>query len=122
MAPWRRSAGKVISLRASFTGSAGFLHSSFIAAADTHSELKGAVMKRPTVNIRQSERVGRIAVGLAAAVAGALLLAAASGPLAVVLEGLLVLAGLDLVVTGALGHCPLYAKLGHVPSSLRRAS
>lgn len=79
-------------------------------------------MKRPTVNISQSERVGRIAVGLAAAVAGALLLAAASGPLAVVLEGLLVLAGLDLVVTGALGHCPLYAKLGHVPSSLRRAS
>jgi hypothetical protein len=25
----------------------------------------------------------------------------------------LVVAGLDLVVTGALGSCPLYAKLGH---------
>lgn len=25
----------------------------------------------------------------------------------------------DLVVTGALGHCPLYAKLGHVPASLK---
>ena len=33
---------------------------------------------------------------------------------------LLVLAGLDLVVTGALGHCPLYAELGRLPPSLRR--
>ncbi|MDQ2739025.1 MAG: hypothetical protein M3Y35_10535 [Actinomycetota bacterium] len=23
------------------------------------------------------------------------------------------------MVTGALGHCPLYAKLGHTPTSLR---
>jgi hypothetical protein len=36
------------------------------------------------------------------------------------LEIVLVLAGLDLVVTGALGHCPLYQKLGYVPQSLRR--
>jgi hypothetical protein len=36
-----------------------------------------------------------------------------------VFEVLLVAAGLDLVVTGALGHCPLYRKLGHVPTSLR---
>ena len=77
-------------------------------------------MKRPFVNINPSERVGRILVGLVAAIAGALLLVAASGPLAVVLEVLLVLAGLELIVTGALGHCPLYAKLGHTPSSLRR--
>jgi hypothetical protein len=40
--------------------------------------------------------------------------------LAVTLEVLLVLAGADLIVTGALGHCPLYKKLGHVPPSLRR--
>jgi hypothetical protein len=38
----------------------------------------------------------------------------------VVLEVLLVVAGLDLMVTGALGHCPLYRKLGYVPPSLRR--
>lgn len=42
--------------------------------------------------------------------------------LAVVLEVLLVAAGLDLAITGALGHCPLYAKLGHVPASLRKSS
>jgi hypothetical protein len=33
---------------------------------------------------------------------------------------LLALVGLDLFVTGASGHCPLYAKLGHMPRSLRR--
>ncbi|AWZ23006.1 YgaP-like transmembrane domain [Rhodococcus pyridinivorans] len=36
-----------------------------------------------------------------------------------VLEVLLILAGLDLAVTGALGHCPLYAALGYQPKSLR---
>jgi hypothetical protein len=25
----------------------------------------------------------------------------------------------DLAITGALGHCPLYNKLGYVPKSLR---
>jgi hypothetical protein len=39
--------------------------------------------------------------------------------LAVVLELLLIAAELDLAVTGALGHCPLYAKLGYLPKSLR---
>jgi hypothetical protein len=77
-------------------------------------------MKRPEVNIAPVERAGRIATGTAVAVAGLLLLASAPGALAVVFELLLVLAGLDLVVTGALGHCPLYRKLGHVPPSLRR--
>jgi hypothetical protein len=79
-------------------------------------------MKRPEINITPSERAGRIALGGAAAVAGVVLLLSASGVLAVVLLTLLVLAGLDLAVTGALGHCPLYAKLGHVPRSLRRAT
>jgi len=46
----------------------------------------------------------------------------ATSVLAVVLEVLLVAAGLDLAITGALGHCPLYAKLGHVPASLRKSS
>ena len=59
-------------------------------------------------------------MGLAAIIAGIVLLTSAGSALAVVLELLLVAAGLDLVVTGALGHCPLYAKLGHLPKSLRR--
>ena len=71
------------------------------------------------VNITPAERIARIVVGGAGALAGAVLLASATGVLAVVLELLLVVAGLDLVITGALGHCPLYAKIGHVPASLK---
>ena len=78
-------------------------------------------MRRPEINITPVERVSRIAVGAAVAIAGMILLASGAGPLAIVLEALLVLAGLDLVVTGALGHCPLYHKLGYLPPSLRRA-
>ena len=54
------------------------------------------------------------------AIAGLVLLASAAGGLAIVLLTLLVLAGIDLVITGALGHCPLYPRLGHLPLSLRR--
>ena len=71
------------------------------------------------VNITPAERIARIVVGGLGVLAGVVLLASASGVLAVVLELLLVLAGLDLVVTGALGHCPLYARLGHAPASLK---
>jgi hypothetical protein len=78
-------------------------------------------MRRPEINITPVERVSRIAVGAAVAIAGVILLASGAGPLAIVLEALLVLAGLDLVVTGTLGHCPLYHKLGYLPPSLRRA-
>lgn len=76
-------------------------------------------MKRPVVNITPLERAARVSVGSVAVIGGFVLLASAVGALAVVLEVLLVLAGLDLVVTGALGHCPLYRRLGHVPTSLR---
>ncbi|QUW85458.1 DUF2892 domain-containing protein (plasmid) [Streptomyces mirabilis] len=72
-----------------------------------------------TVNITPAERVGRVVVGLAGILAGLVLLVGAGSVLAVVLEALLVAAGLDLLVTGALGHCPLYARLGHTPTSLR---
>jgi len=72
-----------------------------------------------TVNITPLERLGRILIGVAAIVGGGLLLAAAGSVLAVVVEVLLVLAGVDLLVTGALGHCPLYQKLGFAPPSLR---
>ena len=73
------------------------------------------------VNITPVERGGRIAIGLAAVIAAVILLVSAGSALSVVLEILLIAAGLDLVVTGALGHCPLYQRLGHVPASLRRA-
>ena len=74
---------------------------------------------RFAVNITPAERVGRIVVGAAAIVAAVVLLTSASSVLAVVLEVLLAAAGADLVITGALGHCPLYQRLGHVPRSLR---
>jgi hypothetical protein len=77
-------------------------------------------MKRPTINLTGVERVGRIFVGLAGMVGGLILLGAASGAVVAGLEVLLILAGFDLIVTGALGHCPLYRKLGYTPGSLRR--
>ncbi|MEU5260118.1 YgaP-like transmembrane domain [Amycolatopsis sp. NPDC021455] len=73
-----------------------------------------------SVNITPVERWGRILIGLAAIAGGILLLLGAGSVLAVVLEVLLVVAGVDLLVTGALGHCPLYRKLGYVPRSFRR--
>ena len=79
-------------------------------------------MRRLTVNISPAERIARVAMGLLGVVGGVLLLAAAGSAVATALEILLVLAGLDLLVTGAIGHCPLYQKLGHTPKSLRRAS
>lgn len=72
-----------------------------------------------TINITPAERAARMVVGALAVTGGILLLTGATTAAAVVLESILVLAGLDLVVTGALGHCPLYAKLGHVPASLK---
>lgn len=76
--------------------------------------------RRLSVNITPVERAGRIVLGAVAAIAGVVLLTSAGSALAVVLEVLLIAAGLDLVVTGALGHCPLYQRLGYTPSSLRR--
>jgi hypothetical protein len=72
-----------------------------------------------TVNITAAERLGRIAVGVAAVIAGIVLLTSAGSALAVGLEALLIAAGADLAITGAMGHCPLYAWLGYLPKSLR---
>ncbi len=72
-----------------------------------------------TVNISPVERIGRVVIGLGAAIVGLLLLTATSSILGAVLEVALIVAGLDLVVTGALGHCPLYARIGHVPTHTR---
>ena len=65
-----------------------------------------------TVNITPIERSGRVLLGVAAVIAGIVLLLTAGSVVVVVMEVLLIAAGLDLVVTGALGHCPLYAQLG----------
>lgn len=78
-------------------------------------------MPRFSVNITPAERLARVAVGLAGAMVGVWLLTSANGVGLIVLEALLIVAGLDLVVTGALGHCPLYQRLGHIPRSLREA-
>lgn len=72
-----------------------------------------------TVNITPAERIARVVVGALAAIIGVVLLSGATSGITALLEGLLVLAGLDFVATGAVGHCPLYAKLGHVPGSLK---
>ena len=79
-------------------------------------------MKRPTVNTTPIARAGRVLWGALGALAGIALLASSPSAGVAVLEVLLVLAGLDLVVTGALGHCPLYRKLGYTPPSLRRTT
>ena len=78
-------------------------------------------MRRLPINITPAERLVRVAVGLTGAIAGVWLLTSASGVGLAILEVMLVLAGLDLVVTGAVGHCPLYRRLGYVPRSLRGA-
>lgn len=71
-------------------------------------------LTRVSVNITPAERVGRVAIGLVALMGAAVLLRGATGAVAVTLLVLLGLAGLDMVVTGASGHCPLYKKLGRV--------
>ena len=75
-------------------------------------------MRRPTINISPAERVGRVLIGAVGLIGGLALLTTGAGGGIAVLEVLLALSGLDLVVTGALGHCPLYAKLGHIPKPL----
>ncbi len=88
-------------------------------ATDATSGLTVSRQRRLAVNISPVERGGRIVLGLAAVIVGVTLLVSAGSALAIVLEILLIAAGLDLVITGALGHCPLYQRLGHVPASLR---
>ena len=53
-----------------------------------------------TVNITPAERIARVVVGTLAAIVGLVLLTGATSGIAVLLDGLLVLAGLDFVVTG----------------------
>jgi hypothetical protein len=62
------------------------------------------------VNISPVERGGRVLLGLAAIIAGVVLLTSAGSVLAGVLELLLVATGLDMLITGATGHCPLHRR------------
>ena len=94
-------------------------HFNTTPASASSGGFAGSGQRRLAVNITPVERGGRIVIGLAAVIAAVILLVSAGSALAVVLEILLIAAGLDLVVTGALGHCPLYQRLGHVPASLR---
>ena len=77
-----------------------------------HYMQAGHTGHRFEVNISPLERFGRIVIGIAGIVAGVLLLAANPNFITGFLEVLLVAAGIDMLVTGATGHCPLYKKLG----------
>ncbi len=83
-----------------------------------HSEIISTGSRRE-VNITPAERLSRVLIGLAGAIGGILLLSGSPTWVTGILEVLLVLAGLDLIVTGATGHCPLYKKLGYTPASLK---
>ena len=85
----------------------------------TKFDLVNEARRSLDVNITPVERAGRVVMGAAAAIAAIILLTSAGSAVAVVLALLLAAAGLDLVITGALGHCPLYKKLRYVPPSLR---
>lgn len=92
------------------------------APVHAHTTPTVSARHRLSINITPVERVGRIVLGLAAIIAAVVLLTSAASGIAVVLALLLAAAGLDLAVTGALGHCPLYQKLGHEPVSPRKPS
>lgn len=74
------------------------------------------------VNLSATQRVGRILLGLTAVAAGFMLISSAGSAAAVVFESLLATIGVDLVVTGSIGHCPLYAEIQHTRAIRRTAS
>ncbi|WAL49780.1 YgaP family membrane protein [Rhodococcus pyridinivorans] len=76
-------------------------------------------MRTWSVNVTPVERIARMIVGLVGMGGGVYVFTGGAAMITTVLAVLLILAGLDLVVTGATGHCPLYQKLGHVPASLK---
>lgn len=82
----------------------------------------GTTSRTRTTNISTPERVARVGLGGLAAVLGLVIIVGGPSVWAFIGALLLVAAGLDFVVTGATGYCPLYARLGHVPRSLRQVS
>ncbi len=96
------------SLDAASSADGGSSDRSYAALEGKESKRRLGQMKRPTINITPAERIGRVLVGLVGLIGGLILLGSAGSAVVGVLEVLLVLTGLDLIVTGALGHCPLY--------------
>ncbi|MFD7012264.1 YgaP-like transmembrane domain [Rhodococcus jostii] len=72
-----------------------------------------------SVNVTLAEPIARIVIGVVGTVGGLVVIAGGASLGSGVLAVLLIAAVLDLVVTGATGHCPLYQRLGHVPGSLK---
>lgn len=70
-----------------------------------------ALMGHHPVNLTLPERVARVIVGGLGALGGIAWLVLVPTALVAVGAVLLAAAGLDLVVTGARGYCPLYAWL-----------
>lgn len=69
-------------------------------------------LRRPTVNMTDAERGVRVALGAAGGGLAVVFLALpASGAAAIVLWLLIVVTAIDLLVSGAVGHCPLYRHL-----------
>jgi hypothetical protein len=69
------------------------------------------IIKQSTVNLTLIERLARVVVGAAGVVGAAVWLALVPSVLVAVGAVVLAAAGIDLVFTGARGHCPLYAWL-----------
>jgi hypothetical protein len=69
------------------------------------------IIKQSTVNLTLTERLARVIVGAAAVFGAVLWLALVPSVLVAVGAVVLAAAGIDLVITGARGHCPLYAWL-----------
>ena len=65
-----------------------------------------------TINVSPAERVVRVVGGAGAVVIALLLLASGLGGWALFGAVALAAAGIDFVVTGVRGYCPLYARLG----------
>jgi hypothetical protein len=63
-------------------------------------------------NVGMSERVARVVLGGALAVWGLLLMIGGGAALQLLLYVAMIALGLDFVVTGIRGYCPLYKRLG----------
>lgn len=68
-------------------------------------------MKNVKTNIGTRERVLRIVAGSLLAIVGVLLILEVGTFTVRLLAATLVILGLDLAITGAIGFCPLYARL-----------
>ena len=87
-----------------------------------HTTVGHTADRKWEINITPVERFGRVLIGLVGILVGMSLFMATPTLVSGMLEVLLILAGLDLVFTGATGHCPLYKKLGYTPKALRGGS